>query len=169
MDRPWAAGYALARHARQELDLDGTPLPTTEDLAMALGEEPRDLARVTRASDFGVADLVNGVVTQDENGRPAFAVRSGHESARRFQFCRGLAEVLATPNTDALLTQARSDRQQWSRAFAAEFLAPSAALLDRVSRSTLNEEAVDELAAEFGVSSMLIAHQLQNHGIAEIR
>lgn len=48
-----------------------TPLPTTEDLAMALGEEPRDLARVTRAMDFGVADLVNGVVTQDENGRPA--------------------------------------------------------------------------------------------------
>ena len=70
MDRPWAAGYALARHARQELDLDGTSLPTTEDLAMALGEEPRDLARVTRARDFGVADLVNGVVTQDENGRP---------------------------------------------------------------------------------------------------
>ena len=169
MGRPWAAGYALARHARQKLDLDGTPLATTEDLAMALGEEPRDLALATRARDFGVADLVNGVVTQDENGRPAFAVRSGHESARRFHFCRGLAEVLAAPNTEALLTQARSDRQQWSRAFAAEFLAPSAALLDRVSRSTLNEEAVDELAAEFGVSFMLIAHQLQNHGIAEIR
>ncbi len=169
VDRPWASGYALARHARQELDLSGTPLPATADLATALGEEPQALAGVMRATDFGVADLVNGVVTQDENGRPAFAVRSGHESARRFQFCRGLAEVLAAPNTDALLTQARSDRQQWSRAFAAEFLAPSAALRARVSCSTLNEDAVDELAAEFGVSSMLIAHQVQNHGIAEIR
>lgn len=77
--------------------------------------------------------------------------------------------MLAAPNTDALLTQARSDRQQWSRAFAAEFLAPSAALRTKVSRSTVDEDAVDELAAEFGVSSMLIAHQLQNHGIAEIR
>lgn len=169
VDRPWASGYALARHVRQELDLNGTPLPATPDLATALGEEPQALAGTMRATDFGVADLVNGVVTQDENGRPAIAVRSGHESARRFQFCRGLAEVLAAPDTDALLTQARSDRQQRSRAFAAEFLAPSAALRARVSRSTLNEDAVDELAAEFGVSSMLIAHQVQNHGIAQIR
>ena len=51
---------------------------------------------------------------------------------------------------------------------AAEFLAPSAALRRRVSRSTLDEDGVDELAAEFGVSSMLIAHQVQNHGIAQI-
>ena len=169
VDRPWAPGYALARHVRQELDLNGAPLPATADLATALGEEPEALAGAMRVTDFGVADLVNGVVTQDENGRPAFAVRSGHESARRFQFCRGLAEVLAAPNTDALLTQARSDRQQWSRAFAAEFLAPSASLRARVSCSTLNADAVDELAAEFGVSSMLIAQQVHNHGIAEIR
>ena len=169
VDRPWASGYALARHVRRELDLNGSPLPATADLAIALGEEPQALARAMRATDFGVADLVNGVVTQDENGRPAFAVRSGPESTRRFQFCRGLAEVLAAPNTDALLTQARSDRQQWSRAFAAEFLAPSAALRARVSCSMLNEDAVDELAAEFGVSSMLLAHQVQNHGIAQIR
>ena len=168
-DKPWATGYALARYARQELDMKGTPLATTADLALALGEEPQALAGVTRARDFGAAGLVNGVVTQDENDCPAFAVRHGHDSARRFQFCRGLAEVLAAPSTDALLTQARSDRQQWSRAFAAEFLAPSATLRARVPRSSVDEDAVDELAAEFGVSSMLIAHQLQNHGIAQIR
>ena len=166
--KPWDAGYALACRVRQELALDGAPLSTTAELARALGEDPRSLGAVTRPRNFGAADLVNGVVTQDENGRPAFAVRSGHDNARRFQFCRGLAEVLASPNSDALLTQARSDRQQWSRAFAAEFLAPSAALRRRVSRSTLDEDGVDELAAEFGVSSMLIAHQVQNHGIAQI-
>lgn len=65
--------------------------------------------------------------------------------------------------------QARSDRQQWSRAFAAEFLAPSAALRATVPRTTLDEDAVDKLAAEFGVSSMLIAHQVRNHGVAQIR
>lgn len=81
-----------------------------------------------------------------------------YDNARRFKFCRGLAEVLASPNVDALLTQARSDRQQWNRAFAAEFLAPSAELRARVARSTLDEGSVDELAAEFGVSSLLIAH-----------
>ena len=165
---PWAAGYALARHVRQELALDGAPLSTMADLARALGEEPAALTEVTRPRDFGVADLVNGVVTSDENGFPAFAVRSGQESTRRFQFCRGLAEVLAAPNSDALLTQARSDRQQQSRAFAAELLAPSAALRARVSRPLLDEDDLDELAAEFGVSSRLVAHQVQNHRIARV-
>ena len=168
-DKPWAAGYALARHVRQELALDGAALPSTADLAHALGEDPDAVRAVIRPKNFGAADLVNGVVTQDDSGLPAFAVRSGHDRARRFRFCRGLAEVLESPNSDALVTQARSDRQQRSRAFAAEFLAPADALRARVRRSTLDEDGVDELAVEFGVSPWLIAHQVQNHGIAQIR
>ena len=74
--------------------------------------------------------------------------------------------VVATP---ALLTRAQSDRQQRSRAFAAEFLAPAAALQARVPRPVPDEEDVEELAAEFGVSPLLISHQLENHQIARIR
>ena len=169
VEKPWAVGYALARHVRQELALDGAPLSTTADLARALGEEPDAVRTVTRPRNFGAADLVNGVVTQDANGLPAFAVGPGRGSTRRFQFCRALAEVLESPNSDALLTQARSERQRWSRAFAAEFLAPASALRTRVPRATLDGDGVDELAAEFGVSSWLIARQVQNHGIAQIR
>ncbi len=165
---PWAAGYALARHVRRELDLDGTPLSSMADLAIALSEDPDRLAEVTRSRDFGAAILVDGVVTSNDTGLPAFAVRSGRDHTRRFQFCRGLAEVLASPDSDALVTRAQSDRQQRSRAFAAEFLVPSAALRTRVSRPVLDEDDVDELAAEFGVSSWTVAHQLRNHGIARI-
>ena len=168
-EKPWVAGYALARHVRQELALDGALLSTTADLARALGEEPDAVEAVTRPMNFGAADLVDGVVTHDENGLPAFAVRRGHDSARRFQFCRALAEVLESPNSDALLTRARSERQRWSRAFAAEFLVPVSALRTRVPRATLDEDGVDELAAEFGVSPWLIAHQVKNHGIAQVR
>ena len=39
---------------------------------------------------------------------------------RRFQFCRALAEALTT-DADALITKARTERQQRNRAFAAEF------------------------------------------------
>ncbi len=165
---PWAAGYALARHVRRELDLDGTPLSSMADLAIALSEDPDRLAEVTRSRDFGAAILVDGVVTSNDTGLPAFAVRSGRDHTRRFQFCRDLAEVLASPDSDALVTRAQSDRQQRSRAFAAEFLVPSAALRTRVSRPVLDEDDVDELAAEFGVSSWTVAHQLRNHGIARI-
>jgi Zn-dependent peptidase ImmA (M78 family) len=80
-----------------------------------------------------------------------------------------LAEVLVSPGSDALLTQARSDRQQRSRAFAAEFLAPSSGLRARLSRAVVGEHDVDAVAAEFGVSPLLVAHQLRNHDIARIR
>lgn len=76
--------------------------------------------------------------------------------------------MLWRPRTDALLTPAHTERQQSNRAFAAEFLAPSAALQQRVQRATLDHDDVDELATEFGVSSLVIAHQLANHKIARV-
>ena len=167
-DSPWLAGYALARDLRRQLGLDGAPLPTMEALGEALRENPDLLVKATRPRDLGAADLLNGVVTCNGDNLPAFALRRGPESNRRFHFCRGLAEVLTSPGSPALLTQARSDRQQRNRAFAAEFLAPAAALQAKVPRPVLDEEDVDELVAEFGVSPWLIAHQLENHQIAGI-
>ena len=86
----------------------------------------------------------------------------------RFHFCRALAEVLTPPGTDRLLTRAHSERQQRNRAFAAEFLAPSHALKKRVSLPVVDAEDIDELAVEFGVSSLLIVHQVVNHRIARV-
>ena len=166
---PWTTGYTLARHLRQRLDLDGAPLASTAALGDALGEAPDAIEAVIQPRRFGAAALLDGVVTSDANGRPAFAIRRGRDEARRFQFCRGLAEVLVSPGSDALLTQARTDRQQRNRAFAAEFLAPSSGLRARVSGPAVDEDEVDTLAAEFGVSPWLIAHQLRNHEIARIR
>ena len=163
---PWQAGYVLARDVRQRLGLDLEPLPSTEALGAALRENPGSLIEATQPRDLGVTDLVNGVVSTDQDGHPSFAVRNAPESNRRFHLCRGLAEVLTSPGSPALLTRTRSDRQQRSRAFAAEFLAPAAALRARVSQPVLDEEDVDELAATFGVSSWLIKHQLQNHELA---
>ncbi len=61
-----------------------------------------------------------------------------------------------------------AERQQSNRAFAAEFLAPAVGLRNRVRRARLDEDDIDELAAEFGVSSMVIEHQLANHRIAKL-
>ena len=167
-DNPWEAGCALARQLRGRLGLDGEPLRTTEALGEALRERPAQLVDATRPRDFGAAELLNGVVTLNDDGLPAFAFRHGPEHSRRFHFCRGLAEVVASPDSPALLTQARSERQQRSRAFAAEFLAPAATLRARVPRPVLDEEDIDGLAADFGVSSWLIRHQVQNHQIARL-
>ncbi len=166
---PWKEGYDLARRLRRDLDLDGEPLPTMKAIAEALGETPESLDKVTRPVDFihRVA-LVDGVITRDDDENPAFAFRRFGDDRRRFHFCRALAEVVTSPASDALLTKAQTERQQRNRAFAAEFLAPSSGLRKRVSRPLVDEDDIDELAAEFGVSSRVIEHQIPNHHIARV-
>ena len=166
----WEAGYNLARQARQHLDIGADPLDTMENLGNALGESSELIHQAVRPVEFPAARLVDGVVTQDDDEAPAFAFRSSHrEDNQRFHFCRALAETLASPNTDSLLTRAHSDRQQRNRAFAAEFLAPSSALREQVFQPVVDGEDIDELAAQFGVSTRVIEHQILNHHIAEIQ
>ena len=62
-----------------------------------------------------------------------------------------------------------TDRQAFSRAFAAEFLAPAEGLRERLrDASVVEAEGVDDLAAEFGVSSIVIRRQIDNHDLAEV-
>ena len=164
---PWQAGYELARELRRELRLDGEPIPTMAALAQAFDDDAIDAATKQVPLDGRDAILVDGLVTRGEDDAPAFAFRPRSEYGRRFHFCRAIAEVLWRPGTDALLTPAHTERQRCNRAFAAEFLAPSAGLRQRVRRPTLDDDDIDELATEFGVSSLVIAHQLANHRIGQ--
>jgi len=66
-----------------------------------------------------------------------------------------------------LISRASSWPQRASRAFAAELLAPAAELARHIS-TPVNYEQVGALARLFGVSEMVIEHQLQNHHIAEL-
>lgn len=62
-----------------------------------------------------------------------------------------------------------TDRQVVSRAFAAEFLASADGLRDRLwGASVVEAEGEDDLAAEFGVSSMAIYRQIENHKLDEV-
>ena len=165
---PWDVGYDWARRLRKDLGLDGQPLLTMGQVAEALGEDAESLDKVTQPVDsFKNALLIDGVITRNDDS-PAFAFRQLGDDARRFHFCRALAEVFASPYSDALITKAHSERQQRNRAFAAEFLAPSSGLNLRVSLPTVGGDDIDELAEEFGVSSRVIEHQIENHRIARI-
>lgn len=164
---PWEAGYDWARRLRQDLNLDGEPLPTPEALADALDEDRAVLDNVLAGEEFEGAALIDGVVTQSDDERPAFAFPRRRRD-QRFTFCRALAEVLTRPGSDALLTRAHSERQQRNRAFAAEFLVPSLGLSRRVSRPVLDDDDIDELGVEFGVSPLVVRHQIVNHGIARV-
>ena len=166
--QPWHLGYNLARQVRQALGLNGEPLSTTEDLASALEISFESFNKAMKSINFGDAKLIEGAVTQDDDGKPAFALQQSYEAGKRFDLCRALAEALEFPESDTLLTKARSERQQRNRAFAAEFLAPSSGLRDRINGSVVDDEDINELAVAFGVSSRVIEHQIINHRIAQI-
>ena len=166
---PWQAGYDLARQLRLKLDTGNQPLPTDEILASVLSESAGALARSTQTYDcLSTAPHIDGVITTDDGRRPAFVFRPLHEAGKRYHFCRALAEVLVYPGANALLTSARTERQQLNRAFSAEFLAPAAALKERIRHTAVDSDAISDLAAEFGVSSNVILHQIENHQLAQV-
>lgn len=163
---PWRQGYACAHRLRNELGLNGMKLNSFQALEEALNT--KDLANslsATAATDR----LIDGVVGIDSSNNPGFALAKGREESRRFTFCRGLFQFLASEGDQPLLiTSARTSAQQRSRAFAAELLAPSELLRAQIKTDALTEDEVDQLASEYGVSSLVISHQVTNHKIASI-
>lgn len=107
-------------------------------------------------------------VYRNDDGVPVLGLRKLGEPGRRFHLCRAVAEILTDGVADSLVTQAESPRQKRNRAFAAEFLAPSRALCSRVKSPVVDDDDIEELAEEFGVSTYVVEHQLQNHQIAQV-
>ena len=163
---PWQTGYDLARTARSELGLDGQPIQNTELLAKALGQSVEALRQATEpVAPLEHLALVDGVVARGAGDGASFGLKSRGQVSWRFLFCRALAEAMSG-HGDALVTRGNTEQQQRNRAFAAEFLAPSASLSEKISSPVVDEEQVADLAEEFGVSSWVISHQIENHGIA---
>lgn len=152
-DRPaWRPGFEAARAARQALSLGSDPVEFENDLAIEAAEVSCPLDRLV------------GVV--DAEG-PGCALSSRHGVSHRFAIARAVGGyLLSPPGAPTLLTKMNSDRQAATRAFAAEFLAPSSGLRTRLGSKAghwIDPETVDELAEEFAVSSRVIVHQVENH------
>ena len=169
-ETPWDEGYDWARRLRRDLNLDGEPLKTTASIAAALGEDAGTLDRIMQpVASFSASRMIDGAIVRGDGGETGFALDGrGGDNARRFRFCRALAEAMASPDSDALITRSRSERQQRNRAFAAEFLAPSSSIKRLIRFPAVNGDDIDELSEEFGVSPRVIEHQIANRRIARI-
>lgn len=161
-----ATGYALAQTVRAKLLGVGSVAPI-DNLQELMSEVGWDTGALRRSADV---DLLHGCVGLSKNsGKPILLAPGTRGSeAQRFLLARGLFFTSADAlGTGRLLTRATTRQQRASRAFAAELLAPASALASEVSgRAT--ESDVAALARRFGVSSLLIGHQLENHGIAAV-
>ena len=168
-DAPWRVGSECARKLRIDLGLDGQPLSTISKLAAVLEEDENLVEEATRPVQFLTkTPMVGGLIAVNDDQSTSFALRQSNNQGRRFSFCRGLSEVLAYPWSDALITDSHSERQQRNRAFAAEFLAPSFSLQRRINSQVVDDEEIDDLSQEFGVSWYVIKNQIENNQIAQL-
>ena len=102
-------------------------------------------------------------------GNEGLAIASGRrmrKETERFQAARVLALVAQEQQFGgyALSTSGHTPAQRASRAFAAELLAPADGIESYIGFAPSPDDyvAIEECAAHFGVSQLVIAHQLEN-------
>ena len=145
---PWQKGYDLAQNFRREVVGDSSRDPN------ALGDELEIPYRQMHA----VSNRLQGLVAV---GSPACVGTVSSETSRRFLQARSIGAFLSSSSSGpSLLSTMATDFQAFTRAFAAEFLAPAEQLRARMKGG---RTSVTALARDFRVSPLVIAHQIQNH------
>ena len=153
----WQNGYEDARAVREELGMPMAHFPLEESGGLAIWSQEQQ----------SPSPRLEGCVANDS---PSCIVVHKHSTGRRFMLARALGDYIGREQSGpAILNKLRTPRQARSRAFAAELLAPSAWLRDKVGNvQYVDSDTVDELAMELEVSSPIVQHQIENHRITKV-
>jgi hypothetical protein len=165
-EKPWETGYTWARSLRAELGLNGARFKVLEDLGKPLKLSNAEFeSAILGPAGLGFADALVGLNQKDS---PCFVIEKRQESSRLFAFCRALFDYLSAENSlPALVVDTHTEQQRRNRAFAAEFLAPSRLIQNGIRGAHVGAEEIHEIAEEFGVSDFVVAHQIENHRLAQ--
>ncbi len=160
---PWERATEAARVARTIWKLDGSPVSNSALIKIA--GTTRDL--ITSRAAFCGAPIAAGKWTTRKRDSWRVILKSRWPVNRRFELCRLIADGLVAAEGDLLLpaTVSRTSRQKFQRAFAQEFLCPFDALRERLGPSAPTDEDVEDAAAHFEVSPLVIQTTLVNKGI----
>lgn len=162
---PAEYGYELARVVRAAAEIPASDaIESFQDVAGAAIGRRFHVKHRNHVPGQGI----KAISGQTQSGDFVFA---GPENAiprnQNFTNARSLFHALATSQvTQRLVTGAYSLDQKASRAFAAEFLAPRKALLDRLTTGIADPDTVEKLSEDFLVSTRVIEFQLENAGIS---
>ncbi|MGK9452675.1 ImmA/IrrE family metallo-endopeptidase [Acidithiobacillus caldus] len=152
----WVKGMEAARTLRQDLAIHGEI--SDERLAEIYGVPAYTLqGEVARSEDIRLTAY------SAEDSRIVLGAGRRRES-RRFAIARLLGDEIlreAEPQF-RLVTRSKTYRQKFQRAFAAELLCPREEVLDRLSRSDGDEDVIEDVAEQFGVSDWVVRHALEN-------
>ena len=124
-----------------------------------------DQAAEYRANDSAAGE-VEGVGRRTNGRELKTVVPARSVLQQRFRMCRtAYLAWRAGSEGEFAATPADTWRQQASRAFAAELLAPAQLLKGRYGKTGLNRHAVERLASEWLCPPQIIVHQAKNNGI----
>ena len=150
---PWRQGYELANWLRGHLDIGDGRFDFQSDGPLA----------VCHHEATAPCSRIQGLVAASA---PTCVTTRRNETGTRFLLARALGDYFGRPEPGfGILSSLFTDRQALSRAFAAELLAPAESLRVRLEHKSPEHETIDELGQEFGVSSQLILHQIENHNL----
>jgi hypothetical protein len=156
---PSRFGYRAAARVRELASMDVvSPIKTIANFASRICSDRFEVIDCP----IGPSVNVNAVVGGGNRRICMLGPRPNREDSQRFLDARGLFHaLLACEHGGRLVTRGYTWDQQASRAFAAELLAPRAALAERVT-AFADRTKIEELAVEFNASTVLIAKQLEN-------
>lgn len=159
---PWERGRLLAHDVRRVLGFGAQPVPDPA-LSQLVHIPTTTLAGTT---DLSAASRIGLAVRHGDGNDLTLHFRKQNRPGRRFEAARFLADhLLATPSDRWLpVTDTRTARQKMQRAFAAEFLSPIDALQQHLGGDFSNE-AIEDVADEFGVSSLAVRSHLANNDL----
>ena len=159
----WRVGGTAARSLRDQLRLDGQPVPSHK-LSELAGTTISAIKSTDRQSHG-----VSFVLGRQGGDHARIALRPKWETGRRFDLARLVGDRVFRRQMNYAnerlhpATRAHSYRQKAQRAFAAEFLSPFPSV-DEMLGDDYSEEKQNEIADYFKVSPMTIQTQLVNHG-----
>jgi len=157
-ERTWSQGYRMARLFRKRLSLDSVSRPTSiRSLSRMLGNQCFRRASGTAAT--------HAVVSRTDGGKTGIHLRKrGRKKweylSEEFAFARAVGDAVCFPDNEISIVNGlkSAERQAVGRAFAAELLAPIEIILDMRDAG----KDVEEIADSLKVSSLTVAHQIEN-------
>jgi Zn-dependent peptidase ImmA (M78 family) len=157
------AGATAAYRLRQQLHMGNSTLPSVESVADEIGLGPIVFEEYNHRPDLSIRAAVGW-----QAGDKAVVLGSKPPTieSQRFLLARGLFHATFMCQRSArLITRTHDWDQQASRGFAAELLAPRAALAAKIPGDLDEDEradAITSLAENYQVHPELIRRQLQN-------
>jgi hypothetical protein len=167
-DQPWMQGFAMAHRFRSIAGLPPeAPIGNLRDLLPEwIGWFP-----FFHLIERSLCDKrLNAIVGCSTTGTPVLVGPPKHRKEARFRLARAICAFLegTRAGSPSVLSDAHTFEQSRGRSFAAELLCPADGLRARVSSDSVDGQEIKRLAYAFQVSTFVVAHQLRNHGIADL-